>query len=220
MQSGTAVRRLPQTLGTKKYGRKIMIIYFDTETTGLRPGKICQLSYIMQDETEVRAKNMFFHVGYVEPSAAAVHGFTAEILYRLSEGKVFADRAEEIAADFSAAQLVVAHNFSFDAMFMSAEFERLGERFRYENSFCSMKKFTPLCRLLRANGTAYKYPKLNELCTFLDIYPYDVTRESMRLFKAAPSAHDARYDTAALYLAMNAAMQCEDRGFCDLKGKL
>jgi len=25
----------------------------------------------------------------------------------------------------------------------------------------------------------------------------------MRLFRAAPSAHDARYDTAALYLAMN-----------------
>ena len=88
-------------------------------------------------------------------------------------------------------------------MFMSAEFERLGERFTYKNSLCSMKKFTPVCRLPRANGTSYKYPKLSELCEFLDIYPYDVTRETMRLFRAAPSAHDARYDTAALYLAMN-----------------
>ena len=88
-------------------------------------------------------------------------------------------------------------------MFMSAEFERLGERFTYKNSLCSMKKFTPVCRLPRANGASYKYPKLSELCEFLDIYPYDVTRETMRLFRAAPSAHDARYDTAALYLAMN-----------------
>ena len=197
-----------------------MIIYFDTETTGLRPGKICQLSYVMQGEEGVTAKNMFFHVGDVEPSAAAVHGFTADVLYELSEGKIFADRAEEIAADFNAAEVVVAHNFSFDEMFMRAEFERIGERFSYKNSLCSMKKFTPVCRLPRANGAAFKYPKLAELCEFLDIYPYDVTRESMRLFKAAPSAHDARYDAAALYLAMNTAMQSEKKEFCSLKEKL
>lgn len=176
-----------------------MNLYFDTETTGLRPGKICQLSYILQDESGAVGKNMFFHVGYVEPSAAAVHGFTAEVLYELSQGRVFADRFGEIAEDFRAADMLIAHNFSFDFMFMSAEFERLGERFTYKNSLCSMKKFTPVCRLPRANGTSYKYPKLSELCEFLDIYPYDVTRETMRLFRAAPSAHDARYDTAALY---------------------
>ena len=36
-----------------------MIIYFDTETTGLYPGQICQLSYVMQDEGKVVAKNFF-----------------------------------------------------------------------------------------------------------------------------------------------------------------
>ena len=180
-----------------------MNLYFDTETTGVRRGKRCQLSYILQDESGAVGKNMFFHVGYVEPSAAAVHGFTAEVLYELSQGRVFADRFGEIAEDFRAADVLIAHNFSFDFMFMSAEFERLGERFTYKNSLCSMKKFTPVCRLPRANGTSYKYPKLSELCEFLDIYPYDVTCETMRLFRAAPSAHDARYDTAALYLAMN-----------------
>ena len=123
-----------------------MNLYFDTETTGLRPGKICQLSYILQDESGAVGKNMFFHVGYVEPSAAAVHGFTAEVLYELSQGRVFADRFGEIAEDFRAADVLIAHNFSFDFMFMSAEFERLGERFTYKNSLCSMKKFTPVCR--------------------------------------------------------------------------
>ena len=49
-----------------------MVLYFDTETTGLRPGRICQLSYVMRTKESVQAKNMFFSVGYVEPSAAAV----------------------------------------------------------------------------------------------------------------------------------------------------
>ena len=37
-----------------------MIIYFDTETTGLSPGGIIQLSYIMQDSNGVVGKNFFF----------------------------------------------------------------------------------------------------------------------------------------------------------------
>ena len=55
-----------------------MILFFDTETTGLMPGRIIQLSYIMQTETDVKAKNFFFYVDYIEPSAVAVHGFTPE----------------------------------------------------------------------------------------------------------------------------------------------
>ena len=178
-----------------------MVLYFDTETTGLRPGRICQLSYVMRTKESVQAKNMFFSVGYVEPSAAAVHGFTAEIMQELSGGRTFEDRFDEIKADFSAADVLAAHNFSFDFMFMRSEYERLGEQFRYKSSFCSMKHFTSLCRLPRADGKSYKYPKLSELCEFLEIYPYDVSRASISLFGAAPSAHDARYDTAALYLA-------------------
>ncbi len=184
-----------------------MILYFDTETTGLRPGNICQLSYILQTKESAVAKNMFFAVGYVEPSAAAVHGFTPEILYELSGGRTFEDRFEEIAADFAAANVLVAHNFAFDFMFMRAEYERLGERFFYKDSFCTMKKFTPVCRIPRADGKSYKYPKLSELCECFDIYPYDVSRASLSLFGAAPAAHDARYDTAALLLAVEEGMR-------------
>lgn len=184
-----------------------MVLYFDTETTGLRPGKICQLSYIMQRGSGIEGKNMFFDVGYVEPSAEAVHGFTAERLKELSCGKIFEDRLEEIEADFAAADVIVAHNFAFDFMFMSAEYERSGSRFTYKNSFCSMKKFTPICKLMRAGNARYKYPKLSELCEFLEIYPYDVTRACMEVFGAAPSAHDARYDTAALCLSVGEGMK-------------
>ena len=42
-----------------------MILFFDTETTGLIPGRIIQLSYVMQSETATTAKNFFFAVEYV-----------------------------------------------------------------------------------------------------------------------------------------------------------
>ena len=103
-----------------------MILYFDTETTGLHPGQICQLTYILQDKNGVKAKNFFFSVDYVEFSAQMVHGFSKEKLFVLSNGKTFSDHFEEIKSDFESADLVVAHNVSFDFSFMRKEFERMG----------------------------------------------------------------------------------------------
>ena len=65
-----------------------MIIYLDTETTGLCPGNICQLSYVLQTEKEVKAKNFYFAVDNVEYGAYSVHGLSPEILYKLSNGRV------------------------------------------------------------------------------------------------------------------------------------
>ncbi len=49
------------------------MIFFDTETTGITPGNICQLSYIVVDTgvkpTKTEGKNVFFAVEYVEPEA-------------------------------------------------------------------------------------------------------------------------------------------------------
>lgn len=35
------------------------LLFFDTETTGLNPGNICQLSYIIIDNVDVKS-NIFF----------------------------------------------------------------------------------------------------------------------------------------------------------------
>ena len=78
-----------------------MILYLDTETTGLYPGNICQLSYAMQDKSGVRAKNMFFSVDKVDYGAYLVHGFSVAKLKTLSKGLRFADRFDEINADIS-----------------------------------------------------------------------------------------------------------------------
>lgn len=99
----------------------------------------------------------------------------------------------------------MAHNIAFDLSFLQAEFAAEHRAFAHGEPFCSMRAFTPLCGLKRSDGVRPKFPKLGELCEFLDLYPYDITRASAERFGAYAAAHDARYDTAALYLAMNAA---------------
>ena len=182
-----------------------MILYFDTETTGLMPGRIVQLSYLMQTEKEVSAKNFFFYVDYVEPSALAVHGFSPAKLFELSGGNTFSCDADEIYDDFLSADLIISHNFSFDLKFMIAEFAYMDRQFRYKESLCSMRHFTNILKLNGNGSRRYKYPKLGELAAFYGVYPYDVTRAEMNYFGSFGQSHDARYDTCELFLAFNAA---------------
>lgn len=187
-----------------------MIVYLDTETTSLYPGQICQLSYVMQCKKDIKAKNFFFSVDSMDYGAFKVHGFSTDKLKVLSGGKRFFDHVEEIEKDLLCADVLVAHNTAFDFMFLRAEFERLAKDFVVKNEFCSMKKSTPICKLLRSNGKAYKYPKLNELCAYLDIRDWEIRRESEKLFGLEAGYHDARFDTTALYLAVNQMIKCEN----------
>ena len=70
-----------------------------------------------------------------------------------------------------------------------------------------MKKFTPVCKLQRKSGTGYKYPKLNELCLFLGVSENDIHQTAKALFNSNSAFHDARFDTAALYLAVNKGLE-------------
>ncbi|MBO4262583.1 MAG: 3'-5' exonuclease [Clostridia bacterium] len=182
-----------------------MIIFFDTETTSLTPGRIIQLSYIMKDGEKTSAKNFFFGVEYIEPTATAVHGFTVDRIAELSAGKTFSWAADEIYDDFANADLIVGHNVKFDINFMIAEFGYIDRRFRYNEEFDTMKYFTPIMKMPRSSHRGYKYPKLSELCEYLDVYPYDVTRGTQAYYgEAGVSSHDARYDTVAMALCIEA----------------
>lgn len=183
-----------------------MILYFDTETTGLYPGNICQLSYVMHDRAGVRAKNFFFKVDYVESGAFAVHGLSVPLLQKLSNGMDFSCRIDEIEKDFSNADIVVAHNISFDNTFMRTEFERLGRIYCPKAEFCSMKKMTPVCMLPKSRGFGYKYPKLNELCAYFGIDEFEAKETTKDLFGTDSTFHDARFDTTCVYLAMKAGI--------------
>ena len=71
------------------------LLVFDTETTSIKPGQICQLSYITIDTAtkpqKTEGKNIFFTVDEMDPNAEAVHGFSLEKLYDLSGGMYFED---------------------------------------------------------------------------------------------------------------------------------
>lgn len=189
-----------------------MILYLDTETSGLRPGQICQLSYIMQEKKEVIAKNFFFECDNIEYGAYMVHGFSVDKLKRLSNGLRFCDHVNEIEKDLSSASVVVAHNSSFDIMFLRAEFERLGRVLPIAQDFCSMKTMTPICKL-QGRREGYKYPKLSELCSFFSITDTQIKEQVKLLFGGCANFHDARFDTTAVYLAMKCVMaQGLDKG--------
>ena len=180
-----------------------MVLFFDTETTGLYPGEVCQLTYIMQEKEEVFVKNFFFNVKEMPLSAEAVHGFSIELLKELSGDKDFSYFIKEIGDDFNRADVIVSHNFQFDEMFLRASFERNYDSFLYNESLCTMKTFTPICKFPRKNNKGYKYPKLNELCEFLGIDEDKINQTTQLLFKQKVGFHDARFDTVAVYLAVN-----------------
>ena len=193
-----------------------MIIYLDTETTGLRPGKICQLSYVMQSGDKITPKNFFFSVDFVEYGALMVHGFSVEKLKVLSRGKKFKDFIDEIERDFFSAEKIITHNTSFDFMFLRAEFENLSRFFDSSKGFCSMKNSVPICKLARSNHKGYKYPRLAELCNFLGINDGQILSKTEEIFGENCGYHDARFDTTALFLSVNKLMQ-ENQIFSVLK---
>lgn len=187
-----------------------MTIYFDTETTGLAPGRIIELAYVLDYGDRVEGKNFFFAVDYVPVEASKIHGITTEKLKVLSKGKTFSDYADEIQEDFLKADLIVAHNVKFDLNFINAEFSYLDLEFKFNEILDTMKYFTPILKILRKSG-GYKYPKLSEVSESLGIYPYDATRFCREIFNEQDlSFHDARFDVAILYLSVKAQAERDE----------
>lgn len=184
------------------------LIFFDTETTGLYPGNICQLAYIIRQDNSVEGKNYYFKVDSIEPGAQQIHGLTVELLDKLSGHKRFADSAVHILKDFQEADMCIAHHFKFDEKFIKAEFRRSNHVFSVRNSFCTMEHFTPICKLKGRRG-GYKYPRLEELAACLGLEKKRIRRYTGEIFDVAESAyHDARFDTVTTYLCcMKAAEQ-------------
>lgn len=182
------------------------MLFFDTETTGLHPGNICQLSYIITDNDDVQAKNFFFTVDYVDPGAKRVHGLSVEKLRKLSNNKRFKDYFNEIRDDFDSVDIIAGHNVTFDIKFIKAEFDNCNYSYDYKESLCTMKDFTSICKITKSNGKGYKWPKLEELTSFFDIKHNDIVKASQELFKMqGVGFHDARYDIAATYLCYSKA---------------
>lgn len=182
------------------------MLLFDTETTDLRPGQIGQLSYIIVDmkTKKLVAKNFFFKVEEVNPSASAVTGLTKEKLDELSEGKIFSDYVEEIANDFHNVDLLIAHNIDFDMKFIDTEFERCGVNFNPPMTFCSMKYYTDICKIPNPYRQGqYKFPRLEEAIKFVEINDDNVKELCNKLYKETSiDFHDSRYDIVSTYMLL------------------
>lgn len=190
------------------------MVWLDTETSGLRPGQICQVSYIIDANGYLEGKNMFFSVDYIEPGAAETTGFDVESLRNMSGGLTFADRASEIAEDLKGSMLI-CHNVNFDRKFLDMEFYRLGMLAGYEKTFCTMEFFTPLVALPKKRGSGYKFPRLEEVADWLMIDRDKVASYAQKVFGTSSriSFHDARFDTTLMVVCMKAYLEAQRHDF-------
>ncbi len=183
------------------------LLFFDTETTSIKPGSICQLSYITVDADSkpqiTTGHNFFFTVEDMDPAAEKIHGFSLEKLYELSNGQYFEDLVGEFLNDFIDADFVIGHNVQFDIKFLKHELSALymEEEYNPKNVFCTMQYYRPICKILRPSGD-FKNPKLEEVINFLNISAEEITNTANKLFMGSGNYHDARFDTAATYLTV------------------
>ena len=185
-------------------------LFIDTETSGFKPGQICQLTYTItvDDKVEV-AKNFFLACDYINPGAEKVHGFSVDKLKILSNGKTFKDIAGEVVDDLKDG-IFIAHNAKFDIDFVKTEIERAGYAFEISDSFCTMKYFENIVKLKGKYGK-YKWPKLEETMNFLgiDSNSKGFNKGLQRLYgnSDAISFHDARYDVCGLVMVYYKALK-------------
>ena len=181
------------------------LLFFDTETTGIKPGSICQLSYIVTDTSTkpqtTTGKNFFFTVDEMGEEAQKIHGFSLEKLYELSNGMYFEDFFEEFLNDFIEADFIIGHNVQFDIKFLKHELSGLGEDFIPSHIFCTMQYYKDICKILKSSGD-FKNPKLEEVIKFLNISKEKIAETADKLFMGSGNYHDARFDTAATYLTV------------------
>lgn len=176
-------------------------IFLDTETTGLKPGQIAQLTYVIEEDKElIGIKNYFFTVDFMEAGAEKVHGFSKEKLEILSEGFTFGELAPEIQEDFEDAT-IIAHNIGFDKKFIDEEFSRIFLIPGYAKEFCTMSYFKNILKLPGRNVDSYKNPRLEEVVDYYKIDKETILNKTKMLFGCEDiTFHDARYDVMAMYM--------------------
>ena len=148
----------------------------------------------------------------MDEGAQAIHGFSLEKLYELSDGKEFLDFIHEFMPDFFDADFIIGHNVQFDIKFLKHEIQQLWEagiidsNWDPKNTFCTMSYYKSICKLPSPSGNI-KNPKLAEVIDFLNITEEQITSKANELFEGSGNYHDARFDTAATYLTVIEGMK-------------
>ena len=153
-----------------------MIIFFDTETTGItnkywsindpRQPHIVQLAALQHDEERNVIAQINFIVrpdGYEIPaSSAAIHGISHEKAMRY--GVPLTVALGSFNNMLKTADLVVAHNWGFDSTVCNIEYGRLDRpnHLKKMEHFCTMLESVDHCKLKHPRNGKLKWPKLQE----------------------------------------------------------
>lgn len=160
-----------------------MLLFFDTETTGIPKSRkapvtdlanwprVIQLAWALYDgpgEPVAAAEHLVRPEGFTIPAdATRIHGITTADA--TARGQPAAEVLTAFLADLDRAQALVAHNLDFDRPILGAEFLRLGHplpdvqaRFLTKPAVCTMKASIHLCALPGRYGR-FKLPGLAEL---------------------------------------------------------
>jgi DNA polymerase-3 subunit epsilon len=189
-----------------------MNLFLDTETNGMKPEQICQLSIITEDNGCISGQNWFFLVETMSEHAFRKHGFSRQKLKRLSGGVSFINNAQEIFDSIKRCDMVIGHNIESDLRMLGLEFKRAGIDYRPRKTLDTMNFFANVVQAKTKNG-AFKKPSLEELCRHYRIKSEEVDTLCKSLYGDAYVAHDARYDVALTYEAvLRASMRGDIRG--------
>ena len=158
-----------------------MIVFFDTETTGLPKNwkapitdlnnwpRLIQIAWLIYDYDgkQLSQKNYIIKPdGFVIPAdATAIHGISTERAH--AEGVSLKSVLSEFNDLMSAAEFLVAHNMSFDEKIIGAELirESFSNILENKKKICTMEIATSYCKIPGKYG--YKWPTLSELHTKL-----------------------------------------------------
>ena len=154
-----------------------MILFFDTETTGLPKNwkapitdfdnwpRLVQLAYQIFDENgnkEIEDEYLVKPNGYKIPlTATKIHGITNEKAN--SQGISISNILEDFSILLKEVDTIVAHNLDYDEKILGCEFLRLNlpNPLINKHKICTMKSSTNYCAINGPYG--YKWPSLSEL---------------------------------------------------------
>ena len=180
----------------------MIYLIFDTETTGLPKNwkaqtsdvdnwpRLVQISWVITDGKERQEFNYIIKPdGFEIPAeVSAIHGITQE--RAVAEGRDREFILNLFRSFVNLADIVVAHNLSFDKAIVGAEYYRMFGDNRFEqrlatkDTFCTMLQSIDLVAIKGTHGGGNKWPKLMEL------YRHFFNRDF-------EGAHDALNDTRA-----------------------
>jgi DNA polymerase III epsilon subunit-like protein len=127
--------------------------------------RLVQLAFLFYDKNGNKISSGDFIVkpeGFTIPTdASRIHGISTERAIR--EGESLKTVLQKFQTLINQAEVLVAHNMSFDEKIVGAEFLRIGmhNSITAKNKICTMQSTTNFCALNGPYG--YKWPKLSEL---------------------------------------------------------